>query len=547
MDLKPSLTTLRNSSGFPKMNIILTLFLLASAVCAKKILIIQDAVGKSHMQFSGTLTDKLVDRGHVVDKLVFRWNPLVTMNGTKKARRIIDVVDHDTPYGRVAHLADPFAHNPKDGFKTFADTRLLFCERTLENKALVEDLRAENYDLAMVTPFEGCGLALTHILGIKSRAVFVATSSADYVFEGLGIPTPPSYISYVFEPVSPGKKLTFSERLSNYVKWFQKNDPQGFWSKYRNLEDPVVQKYYPGTPKYTELFKSVSYVFLNMNELLDIGQPISSKVKFIGGIHVEDGLKKKTKELPQEYEEILSSGPKGTVIFSLGSQVDMNLVPMEIKKALVKAFSHFSDYSFIWKHENPGVASMVNSTNIFFKKWIPQKELLADPRIRCFITHMGLNSYLELAYSGVPTVMLPLFADQEFNAGVAERKGLGVHVKKTKITYQSLLQALHKVLNDPSFNENAKVYAEMLRNQPDKPSETFVRYVEYAAEYPALAEVISLPSTELSFWVFNSYDVLAFFAGCVLFAAVLAALTLRVAFRWLSQYRILRESKKKVE
>ena len=37
-------------------------------------------------------------------------------------------------------------------------------------------------------------------------------------------------------------------------------------------------------PTYFELIQRTSYLFVNMNELLDIARPISPKMKFIGGI-----------------------------------------------------------------------------------------------------------------------------------------------------------------------------------------------------------------------------------------------------------------------
>lgn len=44
----------------------LILLLLVVGGNGLKILLYQTAIGKSHMRFSGTLVDKLVERGHVV-------------------------------------------------------------------------------------------------------------------------------------------------------------------------------------------------------------------------------------------------------------------------------------------------------------------------------------------------------------------------------------------------------------------------------------------------------------------------------------------------
>uniref|UniRef100_A0A1I7SD10 glucuronosyltransferase n=1 Tax=Bursaphelenchus xylophilus TaxID=6326 RepID=A0A1I7SD10_BURXY len=497
------------------------IMMLITIADGKKVLISQTAMGKSHVYYSNALVDKLADRGHIVDKLVLNWNPEARIKISKKARKVIHVDHENTPYLNATHLINPFKVGPVNAFDIFTQCRVLFCEELMSNTELINQLRAEAYDIILLSAFDGCGISLAHILGIPSTALYVATSSADYVAEGFGIPAPPSYLSNVFVPIAPGRQLTFAERVKSYYRWLQRESD--WYRALRNVEHPIVNKYYPGTPTYTELFKKLSFVFLNMPELLDIGRPISSKIKFIGGIQMEDELKKPVKELPEEYEKILSSRPKGTVIFSLGSQIMMGVVPVEIKQALLKSFAKFPEYSFIWKHDQPESVGLNNSTNVFFKKWLPQKELLADRRIRCFITHMGLNSYTELAYAGVPTIMLPLFADQEFNAGVAERKGLGITIHRTKVTEDTVTDALNKVLNDPKYDETAKMYSRMLRNQPNKPSETFVKYVEYAMQYPMIHDVLNLPSTELDFWVFNSYDVIGFFAVCGLTLLVVSA------------------------
>lgn len=129
------------------------------------------------------------------DKLIIEWNADVTINGTTKARKIYRLTDENTPYSKVSHLQDPFTDFEVNAFDIFHQCRLLFTEKLFADTALIKELRAENYDLALVAPFDGSGLPLAHVLGIRATALYVATSSGDYVFEGLGIPTPPSYIS----------------------------------------------------------------------------------------------------------------------------------------------------------------------------------------------------------------------------------------------------------------------------------------------------------------------------------------------------------------
>lgn len=94
----------------------------------------------------------------------------------------------------------------------------------------------------------------------------------------------------VFVPISPEKPLNFRERLTNFYRWYDRVHPES--NNFRNSESKIIDKYYPNTPTYTELYHKVSYVFLNMHELLDQGRPISGKIKYVGGLHMDQGGKK---------------------------------------------------------------------------------------------------------------------------------------------------------------------------------------------------------------------------------------------------------------
>ena len=40
--------------------------------------------------------------------------------------------------------------------------------------------------------------------------------------------------------------------------------------------------------------------------------------------------------------------------------------------------------------------------NFFLSSWVPQKEILALPQTKLFLTHCGSNSIMESLYFGVP-------------------------------------------------------------------------------------------------------------------------------------------------
>ena len=54
--------------------------------------------------------------------------------------------------------------------------------------------------------------------------------------------------------------------------------------------------------------------------------------------------------------------------------------------------------------------------------WVPQNDLLADPRVRLFVSHGGLNSVVESVYHAKPLLVFPLVWDQPLNAATAADK-----------------------------------------------------------------------------------------------------------------------------
>lgn len=64
------------------------------------------------------------------------------------------------------------------------------------------------------------------------------------------------------------------------------------------------------------------------------------------------------------------------IIFSFGTLIRFEVLPKHYPTVLVETFKQLEGYNVIWKHDNPEDMANVTVKNIFFKKWIPQKELL---------------------------------------------------------------------------------------------------------------------------------------------------------------------------
>lgn len=90
----------------------------------------------------------------------------------------------------------------------------------------------------------------------------------------------------------------------------------------------------------------------------------------------------------------------------------------------------------------------------------PQLELLKGAAL-C-ITHAGLNTTLEALAQGVPMIALPIGYDQPGVAARVEYHGVGESLEIETITGEQLLEAIRKVLENPSYLERARYFQKVI-------------------------------------------------------------------------------------
>jgi glucuronosyltransferase len=76
---------------------------------------------------------------------------------------------------------------------------------------------------------------------------------------------------------------------------------------------------------------------------------------------------------------------------------------------------------------------------------------LEHPNLRAFVTHAGQNSLTEAAKAGIPIVVIPLFADQFYNAVLAKHKGMALFVDVRQLNGQNGQEVMFNALNEVIF------------------------------------------------------------------------------------------------
>jgi len=115
--------------------------------------------------------------------------------------------------------------------------------------------------------------------------------------------------------------------------------------------------------------------------------------------------------------------------------------------------------------------------NVHVERWWPQAAVM--PHAAAMIGHGGFGTVLHGLASGVPMVLLPLFADQRFNAARVEAMGAGLALEGGPAGVPGLSAALMRVLDDPSFQTHATSLADEISQLP--PTAESVNLVEAVA------------------------------------------------------------------
>ncbi|MFH4981625.1 hypothetical protein AB6A40_008334 [Gnathostoma spinigerum] len=172
--------------------------------------------------------------------------------------------------------------------------------------------------------------------------------------------------------------------------------------------------------------------------------------------------------------------------------------------------------------------------NIHFFKWIPQIDLLGNPKTRAFITHGGMNSVIEASVSGVPIIGIPIYADQYVNTAVAVKRGYGIRILKKDVNKKSLTKALQAILsvsNSSNFYiKNVDLAKRFLPNRSDELVRNIKRWTREVVEFGTM-EHLNLIARDYSTIKYYNIDVICSVIFISLFLFILASCLLIIFLR----------------
>jgi len=191
------------------------------------------------------------------------------------------------------------------------------------------------------------------------------------------------------------------------------------------------------------------------------------------------------KALPGELEDFLSQSKDGVILVSFGTYLDF-VTPDVVRKFCTAFNDRRNRLRVVWKAKPKAKDAWRNCPDagrIKTMPWIPQNDLLADRRVKVFISHGGLNSVIESVYHATPLIVFPICGDQPSNAAAAVSKGLAVRMDIGSFSAESLLSSVEKLLSDATYERNVQLASAILRDRRVSPAQRVSDAVEHVVKY----------------------------------------------------------------
>jgi UDP:flavonoid glycosyltransferase YjiC (YdhE family) len=102
--------------------------------------------------------------------------------------------------------------------------------------------------------------------------------------------------------------------------------------------------------------------------------------------------------------------------------------------------------------------------NVRLERYLPQADVL--PHCRAVISHGGSGSILGALAHGLPSVLLPMGADQPRNAARCQELGVARALDAVRATPETVREAVANVLADPSYRSAAERIADEIAALP---------------------------------------------------------------------------------
>ncbi|XP_053687356.1 UDP-glucosyltransferase 2-like [Sabethes cyaneus] len=483
------------------------------------ILAILTVPSPSHHIWNRVWIEALVDRGH---------NLTVISQDGDNSRSNLTYLILEKVYSSMQEMEVNYVEMSKESTVAtvfnFLNYYVSLCDAMMESQGLaVLERYPRDFKFDLVVYDFGCGpclLPLLHRFNYPPLLSLTAFNNPPYSVDVVGGHKHFAYTPYF--ALKYNSRMDFWQRAYNTFLSLLN-------SAYRNMYVvPLVDKLarshfdYPDMPCLGDLEQRTQVMLVNTNPVLDPLEPLPPNLIAVGGLHIKD-----PEPLPLGLEQFINNATKGAILFSLGSNVRSDKIGEERQRMFIEAFRQMPQYHFLWKFESE--LDLDLPRNVIIKRWMPQNSILAHPNVKAFITHSGGLSTQEASWFGVPLIGMPFFMDQHRTCQQSVAAGVAEVLDFQSLSVEKIRNTVLKVLQIPKYRENMKRRSRFFRDQPEKPLNRALWWMEYVIRNPDMNHLKS-PTLELGTIRSNLLDVYALFIGIGLASYIVLKSVLKKCF-----------------
>ncbi|KAG9463067.1 hypothetical protein GDO78_022512 [Eleutherodactylus coqui] len=377
------------------------------------------------------------------------------------------------------------------------------CQASMNQTDILDFLKQEKYDIAIIDAFNPCTFFVSEKLGIPYIAVFPGIFANSL---SIGLPNSPAYLPAFASQFTD--RMNFLQRVQNTLMYIGSYVVEG---KIQAIFDSISERHFPDgfRPSLRDLYQKAELWIYNVDFSIEFARPLLPHVQCFSGLRA-----KPANQVSQDVEDFIAeSGDSGFIVVTMGSMI--STIPiMDLVKEMNLAFANILQ-KVIWRYNaSHWQEDLKLAPNVRLMDWVNQNDLLGHPKIRLLVTHGGMNSLNEAVYHGVPVLGIPLFGDQFDNLVRIKAKLMGEYISPLEIKSKNFADLIRKIVENKSYKTSAMKQSVIMRSRPFPPDRQLLGWVEHIIQSGGGGHLRPY-SYQLPWYQYWLLDVISFISICV--------------------------------
>ncbi|XP_063703611.1 UDP-glycosyltransferase UGT5-like [Culicoides brevitarsis] len=322
-----------------------------------------------------------------------------------------------------------------------------------------------------------------------------------------------SFVTNILLPIAD--EMSFKERLINTLtNWLSRILFEILKLQYKKDHEEL----FPNVQETCNEVRinAVPLMLVNSHFSLDRPMPYMTNMIETGGMQIPDVVN----PLPTDLQKFIDSSKDGVIYFCMGGTLKMKDLDLEKKKIIIEGLKKTKLPVIIKWDDESTIQEFIPKTKFFASNWLPQNDILANPKVKAYVTHGGLLSTTEAVYHGVPIIGIPIFGDQRTNINKFIKRGIAVKLDYENLSAASLSSTINSVIDDKNFAATAKTLSHRFRDRPMTPVQTGKYWIEYILRH-GNPDFMKSPAMKLTMIEYFNWDVYLMILGSVLISCYL--------------------------